>query len=151
MEIKIEILNNILEDDISQILQLQKDHNQNIITENIIKNSVFVDNVLNIVAKDGNLIIAFMQVTLNIDIMDIDSIIVSKKYTRQRIATKMINYSCEVAKEKNIKNIMLEVRKSNTAAQKLYTSLDFEHIHTRKNYYTNPVEDAFIYKKIILN
>ena len=38
----------------------------------------------------------------------------------------------------------LEVRVSNTAATRLYEKLDFKILGTRKGYYTNPVEDAYV-------
>lgn len=43
--------------------------------------------------------------------------------------------------------LFLEVRASNTAAISLYTSLGFERIGVRKNYYKSPTEDAILYKK----
>ena len=43
---------------------------------------------------------------------------------------------------------MLEVRKSNISAQKLYEKNGFKKISVRKNYYDN-IEDAFIYLKAL--
>jgi len=43
--------------------------------------------------------------------------------------------------------IFLEVRESNGAARKLYTSAGFSVIGSRKNYYKLPTEDAILYKK----
>ena len=43
--------------------------------------------------------------------------------------------------------VFLEVRRSNGAAISLYTSLGFENIGVRKNYYKLPTEDALLYKK----
>ena len=51
----------------------------------------------------------------------------------------------ELAKKKEIEALFLEVRLSNTAAQKLYQKLSMELIGTRKRYYANG-EDALIYK-----
>ncbi|MBE6878615.1 MAG: GNAT family N-acetyltransferase [Ruminococcaceae bacterium] len=41
---------------------------------------------------------------------------------------------------------VLEVRESNASAIALYEKLGFEHIGTRKNFYSNPREAALIYK-----
>ena len=43
--------------------------------------------------------------------------------------------------------LFLEVRASNFAAISLYTSLGFEKVGVRKNYYKLPTEDAILYKK----
>jgi ribosomal-protein-alanine N-acetyltransferase len=40
--------------------------------------------------------------------------------------------------------LTLEVRESNTPALRLYARSGFEQVGVRKNYYTTPVEDAFI-------
>ena len=42
---------------------------------------------------------------------------------------------------------ILEVRQSNTGAVNLYQKLGFVLIGTRKNFYSNPREDALIYKR----
>lgn len=41
---------------------------------------------------------------------------------------------------------VLEVRESNTPAVKLYEKLGFEFLGARKNFYSNPKENALIYK-----
>ena len=43
--------------------------------------------------------------------------------------------------------VFLEVRESNSAATGLYTSLGFEQVGVRKNYYKLPTEDALLFKK----
>lgn len=43
--------------------------------------------------------------------------------------------------------LFLEVRSSNAAARRLYTSAGFCEIGVRKNYYKLPTEDAILYKK----
>lgn len=52
-----------------------------------------------------------------------------------------------------IKDMWLEVRKSNTVAQKLYEKLGFSKIGIRKNYYpsSNTREDAIIFKCTLNN
>ena len=40
--------------------------------------------------------------------------------------------------------VTLEVRSSNTPAISLYKKLGFKVFGTRKGYYTNPVEDAYV-------
>ena len=43
-----------------------------------------------------------------------------------------------------LKFITLEVRPSNTAALKLYEGFGFEQVGERKNYYSNPAENAVL-------
>lgn len=48
------------------------------------------------------------------------------------------------AKEKEAPDLTLEVRAGNTSAVNLYKSYGFQAEAVRKNYYRDPVEDAFI-------
>lgn len=47
--------------------------------------------------------------------------------------------------------VFLDVRKNNIPAIKLYESFGFEKIGVRKNYYSNPTENALMMKKEFLN
>ena len=58
----------------------------------------------------------------------------------KRLLYELINY----CKNRNVKEIFLEVRESNLNAIKLYGSSGFEKISVRKNYYVR--ESAFIYR-----
>lgn len=78
---------------------------------------------------------------------DITNIAVLRKYRNQGIGIKLLEYLfCECRKQK-ITSIMLEVRKSNATAVRLYARAGFIHIGERKNFYEKPVEDAIIMKK----
>ena len=48
------------------------------------------------------------------------------------------------AKRLGAGSLTLEVRRSNIAAQRLYQRADFHEAGVRKNYYTQPVEDALV-------
>jgi [ribosomal protein S18]-alanine N-acetyltransferase len=50
----------------------------------------------------------------------------------------------EVARERKVERIYLEVRVSNAAAEGLYRSFGFSEIGRRKKYYDKPVEDALL-------
>ena len=55
----------------------------------------------------------------------------------------------EYADKTGLKQIFLEVRKSNQAAQSLYTKAGFEMIGMRKNFYQKPIEDACMMKYVL--
>jgi ribosomal-protein-alanine N-acetyltransferase len=50
------------------------------------------------------------------------------------------------AKRTNSTSVFLEVRESNTAARTLYERAGFEQSGRRESYYTNPPEDAILYR-----
>jgi len=42
---------------------------------------------------------------------------------------------------------LLEVRRSNEAARRLYESVGFRALATRRDYYSHPIEDALVMEK----
>ena len=50
----------------------------------------------------------------------------------------------ESSRDRNATKVVLEVRKSNMAAINFYCGFDFHIVGERKNYYSNPLEDAYV-------
>lgn len=65
---------------------------------------------------------------------------------KKKLASKLLNNLIDFSKVRNIKQIFLEVRVSNTAAVNLYDKFKFNEIGCRPNYYIteNGREDALI-------
>lgn len=89
------------------------------------------------------------QCTSQFKEIELYNIAVKKEYLRRRIATDLISKIIKIAHEKNVQSIFLEVRKSNTAAQNFYKKHKFTVTGERKNFYTNPPEDAVLMSKDI--
>ncbi len=53
-------------------------------------------------------------------------------------------------KERDVRQVYLEVRTSNAAAQALYAALGFREVGRRARYYRRPVEDAVVLQAAIL-
>ncbi len=99
---------------------------------------------INLTLEDEGKVAAYITATVVADEMNIDSVAVSPDYRRKGYASALINLAIEKAKAKLV---MLEVRESNTAAISLYSSLGFEKVGLRKNYYERPVESAVLMTK----
>ncbi|MGE5343953.1 MAG: ribosomal protein S18-alanine N-acetyltransferase [Candidatus Omnitrophota bacterium] len=80
------------------------------------------------------------------DTLELHKIAVSSNYQKKGIGKQLFGFMLEKAREKKIKELFLEVRKSNIGAIKLYESFGFNAIAIRKDYYTEPCEDAIIYQ-----
>lgn len=98
-------------------------------------------------AFDGEIMAGFINVWFVAGELTINNIAVREEYRRRGIAEALINTAIE--RYPNTEQVLLEVRESNHAAQELYKKLDFTHTGTRKNYYTNPQEDALLMTKTI--
>ena len=141
------IISKMQDEDIEEALLTEQSHNIHILSKNILKEDIKNKNYNYLVAKnnDGK-IIGYIGIWYVLDSADIISIVVHKDYTQKGIATLLLQEIFAFAKENNIQKIMLEVRRSNLPAQKLYEKHGFKQIAIRNNYYDN-TEDALIYEK----
>jgi len=78
------------------------------------------------------------------DEIQILNIAVKKSERHKKIATELFSVIFEYAKNAKIEEFFLEVRPSNTGAIALYKKLGFKIDGMRKNYYTNPKENAIL-------
>ncbi|MEG2310658.1 MAG: ribosomal protein S18-alanine N-acetyltransferase [Clostridia bacterium] len=101
------------------------------------------------IARYKSIIVGYIVITTVIDTMDIVNITVKKEYQNNGIGTKLINFIINIAKEKQVIKILLEVRKNNNIAQKLYEKCNFKIIGIRNKYYSTPPDDALIYIKYL--
>lgn len=88
-----------------------------------------------LVMEFDNRIIAFAIVWIIMDECHLANIAVHPDCRRKGVAEILLNKVIALAREKNCKKIMLEVRKSNTPAIQLYLKHRFEKVGVRKNYY----------------
>ncbi len=77
---------------------------------------------------------------------DITNVAVAPDYRRKGLA-QMLIAEFERLLPDDAGNIFLEVRESNTPAIELYKKCGFEKISIRKNFYTNPRENAIVMMK----
>lgn len=78
------------------------------------------------------------------DESEIARIAVDEKFRRQGVAGALLDGMERVLAGKGIVRLMLDVRKSNAAALRFYLSRGFKEDGVRKNFYTNPIEDAIL-------
>lgn len=99
------------------------------------------------VALDNDKVIGYAVMDTVLDEGSLLIIAVDECYRRKGVAKMLFNKLEQVAVDKNLQFITLEVRSTNSGAIALYESLGFEHIAVRKNYYSKPTEDAVIMTK----
>lgn len=75
---------------------------------------------------------------------EIFSVAVSPEFRRKGIAKALIEKFIETVRKKETQVIFLEVRASNLPAIALYEKNGFVFCGLRKNYYTNPTENALL-------
>lgn len=99
------------------------------------------------VAVKDDQIAGYLIVTEIVGEIHLLNVCVSVKARRLGIARQLLRFLIDWSAKHSMLSILLEVRKSNLAAQTLYQSLAFEFIGTRPNYYplNEGREDALMF------
>jgi len=69
---------------------------------------------------------------------------VTDSYRRKSVASRLLEYILDIARNKGCEHILLEVRPQNKSAIAFYENAGFKLLYCRPNYYRNPVEDALV-------
>lgn len=87
---------------------------------------------------------AFCAFWLVADQAHINNLAVRPELRGHGHGTHLLESIVEEARHLGAASLTLEVRRSNVAAQRLYAKSGFHEAGVRKNYYTQPVEDALV-------
>ena len=86
----------------------------------------------------------FCAFWLVVDEIHINNVAVRAQFRGHGIGTALLRHVLAEARQLGARRATLEVRASNEAARRLYERIGFYVAATRRNYYTNPAEDALI-------
>ena len=100
-----------------------------------------------LVAMDGDQLAGYVGSQTVLGEADMMNLAVAPEARRQGTGRALVLALVDALTEKGSHSLMLEVRVSNTPAQKLYESLGFSQVGRRPKYYVNPREDALILRK----
>jgi len=96
------------------------------------------------VAYRAGEIVGYAGFWLLLDEAHITKITVAEQHRRRGLGTVLMEFLSQRAIALGARTMRLEVRASNTAAQRLYHSLSFAEAGVRKNYYARVGEDALV-------
>ncbi len=80
---------------------------------------------------------------------ELENIVVGASARRKGFGKRLLQHLLTAALETNSTAVFLEVRESNAAARTLYEEAGFVQTGRRKSYYTNPPEDAILYRRTL--
>lgn len=104
-------------------------------------------NSFKFVALMDEKVVGFAILDTVLDEGNLLDIAVDENYRRNGIGRLLMNKLFEVASEKKLSFITLEVRESSLPAISLYEAFGFERVGVRKNYYSKPNENALLMTK----
>ena len=129
---------------IEQIAALEKNCFSTPWSENMLTDALFDPQASFIVAEDGEGgVLGYAGLHVVLDEGYIDNVAVEEAARRHGVASALLDVFCRFG-QANLVFLTLEVRASNAAAIALYQKHGFAQVGLRKNYYTNPREDAII-------
>ena len=94
-------------------------------------------------------IVGFVIFHISADVSEIYNIAVESVHARLGVGKQLMIKAIEDSRWKNARKMVLEVRKSNLAAINFYVGFHFQIVGERKNYYSNPLEDAYVMERTI--
>ncbi|MCR5151188.1 MAG: ribosomal protein S18-alanine N-acetyltransferase [Clostridiales bacterium] len=133
------------EEDINGVFEIEKECFSSPWSYADLKNNFYLDSSHFYVALSRGEIIGYIGVQEICFEAYITNIAVKKLYRKHGVGEKLLSAAVSGAKERGCDFITLEVRPSNCAAIYLYEKYGFTHRGKRKNFYSNPDEDALIY------
>lgn len=89
-------------------------------------------------------VIGFAGIMVIAEDAELLNIAVTPRLQHEGVGKRLLEQVIQAAWERGAERMLLEVRQGNIHAQQLYGQYHFEIIGKRKNYYSNPTEDALI-------
>ena len=99
---------------------------------------------ITLVAVAGGEVLGFVNARRVLDEGDLNLIAVREDCRRQGLAGALLEALFSACRQAGVERLTLEVRVSNAPAIALYEAFGFSQIGRRKEYYTEPVEDAWL-------
>ena len=125
-------------EDCSKLLELENESFEDPWNMEMILREIEENEFANLyVAKEGEILIGFIDYWILFDQADIAKIAVKKEYQNQGIGKKLLEFALKKIDEENCIVTRLEVRESNLIAKKLYEKYKFKPVRVRNNYYNN--------------
>lgn len=103
---------------------------------------------ISLVAEDEGLIVGFLSGMAGVDEFHLHNIAVHPDFRERGIGRGLVEAAESLCRQRGFQRILLEVRKDNEVARRLYLDLGFEAAGTRKDYY-GPGQDGYLYIKYL--
>jgi ribosomal-protein-alanine acetyltransferase len=135
-------------EDISAVLEIERECFLSSWSPDGYKSELLRDDSKAIIAENNDEIAGFVIARLitSANEGEILNIAVRLRFQKHGIGTLLLKEITDFLKSHKIRSVWLEVRKTNFAAQNFYRKNGFAFCGERKNFYTNPAEDALLMK-----
>jgi len=102
------------------------------------------ENIHYFVLRHNNKIVAYVVFTITFNKAHIANVAVHTDYRRKGIGSELLRRTLNYIQSQGVREVTLEVRVGNIAAQNLYSKFGFKVVGFRKNYYIDNNESALV-------
>lgn len=132
------------EEDVAAVAALEQKIFPDAWSENAILETWKQRQTMLLIALEDREIIGYLILYFVLEDGEIARIAVSEEHRRKGVAGKMLRELALLCRENGVNRLMLDVRESNEPAKAFYVKHGFEVDGIRKNYYSNPTENAVL-------
>ena len=137
----------MLVEDLDQVMEIENDLISPPWTREGFFTFLLKDENMFFVVEEKGQILGYCSMQTVLDEGDILNVAVTRDRQKEGIGYFLVNSMLMLAAARGIHIVHLEVRESNGSARRLYQRLGFKEDGFRKNYYTEPVENAVLMTK----
>jgi len=138
------MIRKMAENDLEKVLEIEKDSFSEPWSVNAFRTDIKNDLGFPLVAEFEDTIVGYTNLYIVAGEVQIGNFAVASGFRQRGVGKKLMAEIVKTGKDNNCDIATLEVRDSNDAARQLYKSFGFADIGTRKNYYSDPQENAVI-------
>lgn len=102
-----------------------------------------------VVAEAGGVLIGFAAAWFVVDQAELGNVAVAEDWRRRGVGARLVEMVLARAIERGMREVFLEVRPSNATAKRLYERFGFREVGRRRNYYSDPPEDAVVMRTTV--
>ena len=138
------ILREMLIDDLDQVMKIEEELFSVPWTKEGFFTFLMKANAMFLVVEEKGEILGYCGLLMVLDEGDVTNVAVRRDRQREGIGNFLMESMIRLAAERGVNIIHLEVRAGNETAVRLYERHGFVRDGLRKNYYTDPLEDAVL-------
>lgn len=143
------LLREMMVDDLDQVMEIEEAEFSIPWTREGFLTYLMKDHAMFLVVEEKGQILAYAGLLMVLDEGDVTNVAVRRDRRSEGIGGFLMESMMRLSFDLGIRRIHLEVRAGNDTARRLYKRLGFTEDGLRKNYYSDPKEDAVLMTKII--
>ena len=132
------------EEDLADVARLEKEIFSDPWSENAIRESMEQSQTLLLSALEDGVLVGYLIVYYVLEDGEIARIAVESDFRRNGVASRLLKELAFICAYNGVNKLLLDVRESNESAKAFYKKKGFVLDGVRKNYYTNPTENAIL-------